>query len=78
MFKLCIDTGGTFTESMVLDNEGNLREFKTPTTPQDFSEGVINTIKEAASYYQISVGDFLKQTEWMVHGTTVSTNALVQ
>jgi N-methylhydantoinase A/oxoprolinase/acetone carboxylase beta subunit len=38
MFKLYIDAGGTFTESMVLDNEGNLREFKTPTTPRDFSE----------------------------------------
>ena len=78
MYKLCVDTGGTFTESIVLDSKGNLREFKTPTTPQDFSEGVINTIREAASYYQISVEDFLKQTDWIVHGTTVSTNALVQ
>jgi len=78
MFKICIDTGGTFTESMVLDNEGNLHEFKTPTTPSDFSEGVINTIKDAANYYQISLENFLKQTELIVHGTTVSTNALVQ
>src|SRR4030042_4513928 len=78
MFKICIDTGGTFTESMVLDNKGNLHEFKTPTTPWDFSEGVINTIKEAANYYQSPLDHFLKQTEWIVHGTTVSTNALVQ
>ena len=78
MYKLCIDTGGTFTESVVLDTQGEFHEFKTPTTPWDFSEGVINTIKEGANYYQISVEDFLKQTEWIVHGTTVSTNALVQ
>src|SRR4030042_4692536 len=78
MFKICIDTGGTFTESMVLDDKGNLHEFKTPTTPWDFSEGVINTVKEAASYYHISLENFLKQTAWTVHGTTVSTNALVQ
>jgi N-methylhydantoinase A len=51
MFKICIDTGGTFTESMVLDDEGKLHEFKTPTTPWDFSEGVINTVSEAAGYY---------------------------
>jgi N-methylhydantoinase A len=51
MFKICIDTGGTFTESMVLDDEGKLHEFKTPTTPWDFSEGVINTVGEAAGYY---------------------------
>ena len=78
MFRVCIDTGGTFTESMVLDDEGNLHEFKTATTPLDFSEGVLNTLREAAGYYQISLGKFLKQTEWIVHGTTVSTNALVQ
>lgn len=78
MYKLCIDTGGTFTESVVLDTQGEFHEFKTPTTPGDFSEGVLNTIKEAASYFQISVEDLLKQTEWIVHGTTVSTNALVQ
>jgi len=78
MYKLCADTGGTFTESVVLDIQGEFHEFKTPTTPWDFSEGVLNTINEAASYYQISVEDFLKQTEWIVHGTTVSTNALVQ
>jgi N-methylhydantoinase A len=78
MFRICIDTGGTFTESMVLDDAENLHEFKTPTTPWDFSEGVINTIKEAARYYQIPLHHFLKQTEYIVHGTTVSTNALVQ
>ncbi len=78
MFKICIDTGGTFTESMVLDGQGKLYEFKTPTTPWDFSEGVVNTIKEAANYFQMSLDNLLKQTEWIIHGTTVSTNALVQ
>jgi N-methylhydantoinase A len=63
---------------MVLNSEGNLHEFKTATTPNDFSEGVLNTIAEAADYYHLSLEGFLKQTEWIVHGTTVSTNALVQ
>lgn len=78
MFKVCIDTGGTFSESVVLDDKGELHEFKTATTPQDFSVGVMNTLIEASNYYQISIENFLKQTEWIVHGTTVSTNALVQ
>ena len=78
MYKLCIDTGGTFTESVVLDTQGGFHEFKTPTTPWDFSEGVLNTIEEAADFYRMSVEDFLKKTERIVHGTTVSTNALVQ
>ncbi len=78
MFKICVDTGGTFTDCMVLDGSGKLHEFKSPTTPWDFSEGVLNTIVDAAAYFQSSPADFLRQTEWIVHGTTVSTNALVQ
>jgi N-methylhydantoinase A len=78
MFKVCIDTGGTFSESMVLDNKGELHEFKTATTPYDFSVGVLNTLIEASNYYKLTLEQFLKQTEWIVHGTTVSTNALVQ
>ncbi len=78
MFKICVDTGGTFTESVVLDDRCNLHEFKTATTPSDFSEGVLNSLIEAANHHQLSKEQFLKQTEWIVHGTTVATNALVQ
>jgi N-methylhydantoinase A len=78
MFRICIDTGGTFTDSIVLDGEGKLHEFKSPTTPWDFSEGVLNTIIDGAAFFKLGVADFLKDTEWIVHGTTVSTNALVQ
>ncbi len=78
MFRVCVDTGGTFTDCMVLDSGGKLHEFKSPTTPWDFSEGVLSTIVDAAAYFERSPADFLRQTEWIVHGTTVSTNALVQ
>ena len=78
MFKICVDTGGTFTDCIVLDGQGTLYEFKSPTTPWDFSEGVMNTIVDAAGSFGESPADFLKQTDWIVHGTTVSTNALVQ
>jgi N-methylhydantoinase A len=78
MYKVCIDTGGTFTDCVVLDGEGRLHQFKAPTTPADFSEGVLSTIVEAAAYFGLTTREFLQQSEWLVHGTTVSTNALVQ
>ena len=77
MFKACIDTGGTFTDCVILDEKGNLTEFKAPTTPTDFSEGVINSLKEAAAGYSLPIEQFIKQTELIVHGTTVATNALI-
>lgn len=78
MYRVSIDTGGTFTDCVVLDAEGHLHQFKAPTTPWNFSEGVLSTILEAAGYFGLTTRQFLQQTEWLVHGTTVSTNALVQ
>jgi len=78
MYRVCVDTGGTFTDCVVLDGQGRLHQFKAPTTPADFSEGVLRTLVDAAGFFGLTTRDFLQQTEWLVHGTTVSTNALVQ
>ncbi len=44
MFRVCVDIGGTFTDCVVLDDKGNLEEFKAPSTPADFSLGVIYAV----------------------------------
>ncbi len=77
MYKVCIDTGGTFTDCMVLDEEGNLSEFKSPSTPPDFSQGVMDVLGEASEAYWKSREQFLSETEFIMHGTTAATNALV-
>jgi N-methylhydantoinase A len=77
MFKICVDTGGTFTEAVVLDDKGRFAEYKTPTTPSDFSQGVLNAITEAAPAYGRTLPQFMAEIEWIVLGTTVALNALV-
>jgi N-methylhydantoinase A len=77
MYKVCIDTGGTFTDCVVLDGRGRKKEFKAPSTPDDFSVGVVNAINEAAAGFSLSEKEFLEQTELIMHGTTAATNALV-
>ena len=77
MYKVCIDTGGTFTDCMVLDEAGNLSEFKSPSTPPDFSHGVMDVLGEASEAYSKGREQFLSETEFIVHGTTAATNALV-
>jgi N-methylhydantoinase A len=76
-FRVCVDTGGTFTDAVVLDEEGRLSEFKVPSTPADFAEGVLNAISEAARSHGKTPSEFISETELVVHGTTVATNALV-
>ena len=47
MKVLGIDTGGTFTDMVVLDQEtGEIQQFKTPSTPEDPSLAVIACLEE--------------------------------
>jgi N-methylhydantoinase A len=77
MFKACIDTGGTFTDCVVRDDQGTMLEFKAPSTPPDFSVGVVNSLREAAQGFGLTLDEFLQRTDTIAHGTTAATNALV-
>jgi N-methylhydantoinase A len=73
-----VDIGGTFTDCVVLDDSGHVLNAKTSSTPPDFHEGFINAIAEAAGKLDLTLDDFLAQTDLLLHGTTVGTNVLVQ
>ena len=47
-YRIAVDTGGTFTDSIAIDEDGNLKIAKAPTTPADFAEGTINSLKALA------------------------------
>ncbi|HLC27410.1 MAG TPA: hydantoinase/oxoprolinase family protein, partial [bacterium] len=76
-FIIGIDTGGTFTDIVVLDSSGEITTSKARTTPSDFSVGVLNAIREAARSLGIEFRDFLSRTAMVKHGSTVATNALI-
>jgi len=77
MFRVCVDIGGTFTDCVVLDDKSNFSEFKAPSSPADFSLGVLNALEGAAAAYSQTREGFIGEIELIVHGTTVATNALV-
>lgn len=72
-----IDTGGTFTDVTVLDDKGDVYAEKAPTTPGDFSVGVIDALRQAAKMLKISPEALLANAHMVKHGTTVGTNALI-
>ncbi len=78
MFRIGIDVGGTFTDFAVSKNSEGLRYFKSPSTSPDPSEGVTVGLREVASSYRISIEQLLHETEMIIHGTTVATNALIE
>jgi N-methylhydantoinase A len=72
-----VDTGGTFTDVVVLGNGGEVWTAKASTTPDDFSRGVMDAVVEAARAAGIETSELLGQTVLFKHGSTVATNALI-
>ena len=73
--RIAVDIGGTFTDLQVLDGRtGVVRAWKTPTTPQDPSEGLMRGVREAAAQFGFGLGE----VGLLLHGTTIATNAVLE
>jgi len=64
---LGVDTGGTFTDLVLLE-DGHLRCYKLPSTPRDPSQAVLSGVAELLGTADGTV----------FHGSTVATNALLE
>ena len=73
-----VDTGGTFTDCAIIDENGSITIAKRPSTPEDYSVGVFDALGTCAGRLSIAVEDLLVNTEHLFLGTTVGTNALLQ
>lgn len=76
-FRIAIDTGGTFTDSISVDGKGNLVTTKTLTVPKNLAQGTINAVNALAKKNDLSRKEFLEDVETVVHGTTQGTNVII-
>ena len=78
MIRIGIDIGGTFTDFAVWrDTVGgytNILSFKVPSTPPDFANAVRTGLDQMIENGTIATDDEIL----LVHGTTVSTNAVIE
>jgi N-methylhydantoinase A len=73
--RIGIDVGGTFTDIVAIDDlSDRIRYTKVLTTHGDLARGVINGIDKILGM----VGNSFEQVDYMVHGTTIGTNALIE
>ncbi len=75
--RFACDTGGTFTDLIVEDDQGALTMYKASTTPADPVKGVLDALSLAADDRNISLSDMLGQGEMLIHGTTHAINAII-
>ncbi|MGG5822727.1 hydantoinase/oxoprolinase family protein [Falsiroseomonas sp. HW251] len=78
MLRIGIDIGGTFTDFAIWNDEGDgyvlIDSRKAPTSRPNFAEAVTRGIEEIVTAAGLTRDDPLL----VVHGTTVSTNAVIE
>jgi N-methylhydantoinase A len=73
-----IDIGGTFTDCAIVDRAGKLLTTKVPSTPEDFSRGMLNALGAGAQSLGLRLEHFCRGIAFLSHGTTVGTNTIIQ
>ena len=76
-YKIGVDVGGTFTDFLVMDERGRPGVFKILSTPEDPSSAVMRGLDAMAEASGLDPASFLSRVELIVHGTTVTTNAVL-
>ena len=74
-YAVALDVGGTFTDvALVHEGTGRLWVTKTPTTPDDPSQGFITGIEKALRLAGVEAAGL----RHVLHGTTTATNAILE
>ncbi len=78
MYRIGIDVGGTFTDLVLVRQDGSIVLEKSPTTPEDQSIGVVRGIEQLAAREGLTAGALLARTQSIVHGTTTADNTMIE
>lgn len=74
-YRLGVDVGGTFTDLLLFNADtGAFWRHKTPSTPHDSSEGILNGVTAICA----KAGVATSEIDYFLHGTTVATNAVLE
>ena len=77
-YRLGVDAGGTFTDFVLADEQGQVRLFKATSTPEDGTRAIAEGFAQIAEALGRPIHEVLAQTDLCVNGTTVALNALIQ
>ena len=74
-FRLGVDIGGTFTDAVLLSEaSGQTSIAKVPSTPSDPSLGFLDAVSRILAANCVEP----KAVSYLVHGTTIATNSLIE
>ncbi len=74
MKRMGVDVGGTFTDFIYVDDDGKIEVYKTSTTPEDPSIGMMEGINAICDKLNIKHSEI----QDIFHGTTIATNMVLE
>ncbi|HXF31962.1 MAG TPA: hydantoinase/oxoprolinase family protein [Solirubrobacterales bacterium] len=77
-YRITVDVGGTFTDVVLTDEQGDVRLGKSPTTPERAFDGIRGGLEVIAGELDAEVDGLLAETELFVYSTTRATNAIIE
>src|SRR3954453_16606198 len=72
--RLGVDVGGTFTDLVLVTQEGRIATRKVLSTSGNYAEAIFAGIRDVLQEADIA-GNSVKE---LIHGTTVATNAIIE
>jgi N-methylhydantoinase A/oxoprolinase/acetone carboxylase beta subunit len=78
-YYLGVDIGGTFTDSVAVDDHGRIFHAKTPSTHVSSPvDAVLTGLDLLAEAVGVSTGELCADADRLGHGTTIGTNLIVE
>lgn len=78
MFEIIIDTGGTFTDGVLIDEQQKISVAKFETIPAEPAKGILSCIARLAEERNVTLLELLGKTSTITIGTTLPTNAILE
>lgn len=76
--EIFIDMGGTFTDGVLIHDDGRVTVGKSESIPSDPSSAILGCIARLAAECQIEIEELLGQTGTILIGTTLATNCILE
>ena len=77
-YRIGVDIGGTFTDCVTMDAQGTVTVGKALSTPEDYSVGTLNAVRQAAESLGLAdEAELLASTRLFFHACTIGDNALI-
>jgi N-methylhydantoinase A len=77
-YRISVDTGGTFTDVVVTDSDGQFTVGKALTDRQRAFTSIESAIKVAAEELGITSANLIADSSMFIYGTTRATNAIIE